>query len=495
MSYETIEHIDDRVAIAIRSSNYYANFTDNYGKQKMRSLRTRNLKEARRRAREISSNLRDDTHDRIEEVRDSKHITFRQAADDYLDKCTNAEKTIREDTRRLDYICGDLEDQRAYPREPLGNRKIQTIKTKDIRNWMSTERKLRKWKDGTEHQHLNIIKQVLKHATEQNWVARNEASDIKRPQIQDEKIPEALDDEVIKPLFDLLPTHAMYIMTLLLETGLRSGELFNLRWCDIDTTSEDPSLTVVKSKNKKWRKVPLTDAAASLFDHLRAGSVFDTKDSPLRFKYGYSKLTGAQRTEILARMESSECDCLERDHRPAHCGYGGRYKKETVKIEKRMGLLNRLRTVTVTRESERDHLLCENCQELCTVYDITYEHARKMWRNRNKVRRTITWPSDDNDKDRIIPKIDISKTLYRAAADLGIDEFHPHQMRHTWATRLLEEGIGETELMEVGGWTTTTMVRRYAKVRVIKLSPKIRKALASRPTGGPRTNLPDLRVA
>ena len=30
MSYETIEHIDDRVAIAIRSSNYYANFTDNY---------------------------------------------------------------------------------------------------------------------------------------------------------------------------------------------------------------------------------------------------------------------------------------------------------------------------------------------------------------------------------------------------------------------------------------------------------------------------------
>ena len=68
-------------------------------------------------------------------------------------------------------------------------------------------------------------------------------------------------------------------------------------------------------------------------------------------------------------------------------------------------------------------------------------------------------------------------------------------MRHTWATRLLEEGINEFELMQIGGWSTIAMVRRYAKVNVVKLSPKVRKALAHRPTGNVRTPLPTLRIA
>ena len=60
---------------------------------------------------------------------------------------------------------------------------------------------------------------------------------------------------------------------------------------------------------------------------------------------------------------------------------------------------------------------------------------------------------------------------------------------------MLEEGLNEFELMQLGGWLTITMGRRYAKVNVVKLSPKVRKALANRPTGSVRTPLPDLRVA
>ena len=60
---------------------------------------------------------------------------------------------------------------------------------------------------------------------------------------------------------------------------------------------------------------------------------------------------------------------------------------------------------------------------------------------------------------------------------------------------MLAEAINEFELMQLGGWSTITMVRCYAKVNVVKLSPKMRKALANRPTGSVRTPLPDLRVA
>ena len=182
----------------------------------------------------------------------------------------------------------------------------------------------------------------MKHAVVQNWVVRSEATDVAKPRITDEKIPEALDDEVVQTLFDLLPTYSMYIMSLLLETGLRLSELFNLRWCDVDTTGEAPSLTVVKSKSKRFRIVPLTDAAIRMFDHLRAGSVFDKMDSPTRFGNGYAKLTGAQRSQLITDIGNLSCTCLGVDSRLV---------------------------------GQRQY--CSACKELVSQYDITYAHAKK----------------------------------------------------------------------------------------------------------------------
>jgi integrase len=84
---------------------------------------------------------------------------------------------------------------------------------------------------------------------------------------------------------------------------------------------------------------------------------------------------------------------------------------------------------------------CSDCKAIVARYDITYAHAKKLWKNRDKERPTIIWPSDEDPTAVIIPKINIHKSLRKAAAELGIEEFHPHQMRHTWATRLLEEGL------------------------------------------------------
>jgi integrase len=239
---------------------------------------------------------------------------------------------------------------------------------------------------------------------------------------------------------------------------LRSGELYNLRWREVDTTGEAPVLTVVRSKSKRFRVVPLTDVAIRIIDHLRAGSSFDKMDSPIRFNNGYAKLTVAQRGQLLSDITKLTCECFNK-----------------------------------TQPGARQY--CSACKAIVARYDITYAHAKKLWKNRDKERPTIIWPSDDNKDAFIIPRINIYKSLRKAAAELGITEFHPHQMRHTWATRLLEEGINEFELMQLGGWSTIAMVRRYAKVNVVKLSPKIRKALANRPSGEVRTDLPELRIA
>jgi integrase len=39
--------------------------------------------------------------------------------------------------------------------------------------------------------------------------------------------------------------------------------------------------------------------------------------------------------------------------------------------------------------------------------------------------------------------------------------FSPHMLRHSWATRLVNAGVQPIHLMEVGGWSSVEMVRRY----------------------------------
>ena len=56
----------------------------------------------------------------------------------------------------------------------------------------------------------------------------------------------------------------------------------------------------------------------------------------------------------------------------------------------------------------------------------------------------------------------LSKALKDRAEAAGINGFHLHLMRHTAATRWLRAGGSEGGLMAVAGWSTRSMVDRYA---------------------------------
>ena len=44
----------------------------------------------------------------------------------------------------------------------------------------------------------------------------------------------------------------------------------------------------------------------------------------------------------------------------------------------------------------------------------------------------------------------------------GIDNFRWHDLRHTWASWLAQQGAPMNVLQELGGWESEEMVRRYA---------------------------------
>ena len=185
---------------------------------------------------------------------------------------------------------------------------------------------------------------------------------------EDEKIPDPLSDDVMTALMEVLPEYAKYYVAILVDTGLRRGELARIRWRDVDT--QNKLLTVPTTKNWTFKGVPMTNRIAGLFDSLRPG-----------------------------------------------------------------------RTWAQTQSGHSNH--------------------------------TIAWPDDSNPDSLVLGEIDLKKSLIAAAKKIGVDHIHPHQFRHTFATRLMRRGIPMEHIMALGGWKTASMAKRYARVNPVELRQQI----------------------
>ena len=64
-----------------------------------------------------------------------------------------------------------------------------------------------------------------------------------------------------------------------------------------------------------------------------------------------------------------------------------------------------------------------------------------------------------------------SNTAWRAALKrAGIENFRFHDLRHTWASCLIQSGVPLSVLQEMGGWESVDMMRRYAHLAPNHLS-------------------------
>jgi len=69
----------------------------------------------------------------------------------------------------------------------------------------------------------------------------------------------------------------------------------------------------------------------------------------------------------------------------------------------------------------------------------------------------------------------ISNRVWREALDkAGITDFRWHDLRHTWASWLVQQGTPLAALKEMGGWESVEMVQRYAHLAPEHLSQHAR---------------------
>jgi site-specific recombinase XerD len=54
--------------------------------------------------------------------------------------------------------------------------------------------------------------------------------------------------------------------------------------------------------------------------------------------------------------------------------------------------------------------------------------------------------------------------FHGACRKAGLTGVTPHTLRHTFATRLVENGVDLRTVQELGGWATLSLIQRYAHV-------------------------------
>ncbi|EJD6662061.1 site-specific integrase [Providencia sp. CRE-3FA-0001] len=101
------------------------------------------------------------------------------------------------------------------------------------------------------------------------------------------------------------------------------------------------------------------------------------------------------------------------------------------------------------------------------VFNITAENIVRKQIGNHQVwvfTREQKYKNTKGDKfiARVKLKVDSNRAWRTALKKAGIADFRFHDLRHTWASWLVQSGVTLAILQEMGGWESISMVQRYA---------------------------------
>jgi len=285
-------------------NKYYARFTF-LGKQYRFSLKTSNKKVAQEVADQIQRGLERGLFDsfeqgseglmvfqtlvarpglRAEEVLEeihagSKRKELRQAIDEYLENCQteHSPNNYRNEVRVFKNFIAQVNVSFVH---------------------QVTAEMIEKWRNGrielvsksTINRELKMLKRFFRQAVQKGYLAKNSAETVKTYREPEIAIRHLSDDE-IRSILNVAPQDLRNIITFLLLTGLRYGELCYLEWPDIDFRHKQVVIQPKegwKPKNFKKRIVPMHPTAEeilkSLPRHDDISLIFPDRDGKCAYK-------------------------------------------------------------------------------------------------------------------------------------------------------------------------------------------------------------------
>ena len=193
------------------------------------------------------------------DIRKEKKISFEYLAETFLNEyCRPNHRTYK---RTISYI--------KNLSKFFGNCYISEISPLAIEKYKSS--RIEKVKPATVNRDLDVLRSMFNRAIEWGMMKVNPAQNVKRFSVDNTRV-RFLTEEEIKRLLEACSGDLLGIVILALNTGMRRGEIFGLRWEYIDLENGIINLPGSLSKNKRHREIPMNELVIRVLKDLKAKS-------------------------------------------------------------------------------------------------------------------------------------------------------------------------------------------------------------------------------
>ena len=136
----------------------------------------------------------------------------------------------------------------------FGNRTLQEITCLDVDKYK--QKRVREVSCSTVNRETACLKAIFNKAKEWGKISENQISSVKLFAVEDKRI-RYLEKEETASVIQACSDHLKPIVVVALNTGMRKGEILNLKWNDIDF--QNHLIYVLQTKNREVRKIPVND--------------------------------------------------------------------------------------------------------------------------------------------------------------------------------------------------------------------------------------------
>ncbi len=126
---------------------------------------------------------------------------------------------------------------------------------------------------ATVNYHLSILSKIFSLATDAELIESNPCFRVKKLKLNNQRVRVLSGEEETRLLSALGDNESVKnIVTVALHTGMRRGEIFNLKWFDVDFTRG--LIQIQKSKTNRKRIVPINKTVKSMLENLKRKSEY-----------------------------------------------------------------------------------------------------------------------------------------------------------------------------------------------------------------------------
>jgi integrase len=188
--------------------------------------------------------------DRHFDRRNTGRIQLSEFADIYMDRCISVLKSIKTERIRVQYW------KRTFGTRPIGQ-----ITLSELQDWQAQKRTINK--PATINLMLGRLRHMFNCAIEWGMLDESPLRHLRFLQMNNARLRYLSIEECGKLLKGCGVDHMRGIITVALHTGMRLGEILNLKHADIDFVTG--VLTVRNSKNGESRHIPMDSTVTALF--------------------------------------------------------------------------------------------------------------------------------------------------------------------------------------------------------------------------------------